>query len=90
MLHPLAPALLQADFDPAQIGAALGGCFGLGVASLLVIVIFLFPIFCFWKICSKAGYPGALSLIQLIPGIGMIILLCILAFGNWPNQRING
>jgi hypothetical protein len=61
------------------------------VASLLFLLIgILFPIFCFWRICSKAGYHGALSLIQLVPAIGMIILLIILAFGNWPINKNNG
>jgi hypothetical protein len=25
-----------------------------------------------------------MSLLILVPGIGAIILMCILAFGNWP------
>jgi hypothetical protein len=40
----------------------------------------------FWKICSKAGFPGALSLLMLIP-IGNIILLFYLAFAEWPALR---
>lgn len=52
----------------------------------LIIPVFIFIVFLFWRICEKAGHSGALSLITLIPGIGMLILLCILAFGTWPNQ----
>ena len=29
----------------------------------------------------------ALALLCLVPGVGMIIVLCILAFGTWPNER---
>ncbi|MBO0792036.1 MAG: hypothetical protein J2P36_13965 [Ktedonobacteraceae bacterium] len=53
-------------------------CFG--------IAVFAFFVFLFWRICEKAGYSGALSLIALIPGIGILILLCILAFSQWPSQ----
>jgi hypothetical protein len=58
--------------------ALLPMCFGL--------FVFIFFIFLFWRICEKAGYSGAMSLLALIPGVGIIILLCILAFSQWPNQ----
>jgi|HubBroStandDraft_3_1064219.scaffolds.fasta_scaffold525309_2 hypothetical protein len=37
----------------------------------------------FWKICSKAGYPGALGLLILIP-LANLIMLLVLAFAEWP------
>ena len=49
----------------------------------------IFPIFCFWRIFAKAGFNGAMALLCLIPGIGMIIVLCILAFGTWPAGQRN-
>jgi hypothetical protein len=48
-----------------------------------------FVIFCYWRIFTKAGMNGALSLIMLIPGIGGIIMLCILAFGDWKVVPIS-
>ncbi len=65
----------------------------LGVFSLIILAIGLasvvFSIIIFWKIFSKAGYSGALSLLMLIP-IANLVMLCILAFGEWPiYQELN-
>ena len=37
----------------------------------------------FWKICTKAGFPGPLSLLMLVP-IANIILPFYIAFAEWP------
>jgi hypothetical protein len=37
-----------------------------------------------WRICNRAGYSGAMSLLHLIPGVGTLIVFAILAFGTWP------
>jgi hypothetical protein len=52
-----------------------------------VVCITAFFLFCLWRIFSKAGYSGAMALLALIPGLGPLICLCILAFGNWPALR---
>jgi energy-converting hydrogenase Eha subunit B len=74
--------------------AALGCFFWLAIAAISLAVA-AFVIFCWWRICAKAGYGGAMSLLVLLPGVGMIILLCILAFGRWPihscgNRQMGG
>lgn len=48
--------------------------------GIVVIAIYLVPL---WKICTKAGLAGPLSLIALIPGIGTLIVLYIVAFSKW-------
>jgi len=40
----------------------------------------------YWKICTKAGFPGPLSLLMLVP-IANIILLFYIAFAEWPALR---
>ena len=40
----------------------------------------------FWKICAKAGFQGALSLLMLVP-IANIILPFYLAFAEWPALK---
>lgn len=40
----------------------------------------------FWKICTKAGFPGALALLMLVP-LGTIILPFYIAFADWPALR---
>ena len=67
----------------------LGWAIGLGSAVLLVIAIVhlllsLLLIIPSWRIFSRAGYSGALSLFHLVPVIGSFIVMAILAFGDWP------
>lgn len=40
----------------------------------------------FWRICSKAGYPGWLSLLIVIPLVNLLFLY-FLAFSAWPSHR---
>ena len=56
-------------------------CF-LGVmAAVLALVITIW-----WRIFDKTGYGGAMSLLMLLPIINLIMLL-VLAFGEWPIQQ---
>ena len=55
----------------------------LGVIMYLVIMV-LVLIIPTWRICNRAGYSGAISLLHLIPGVGTLIVFAILAFGTWP------
>lgn len=52
-------------------------------ALILLLVVMLVP---FWRITSKAGFPGALSVLLLVP-IANIIYVYYLAFAEWPNLR---
>ncbi len=49
----------------------------------------ILPVIAFWKICSKAGFPGALGFLMIIP-IANIILPFYLAFTEWPALRGDG
>ena len=39
-----------------------------------------------WKIFKKAGYPGALGLLMLVP-LANILMFAILAFSEWPIHK---
>ncbi len=52
---------------------------------LIVAALGLFFVWPCWRITAKAGLPGALSLIVLLPG-GFLILLFVWAFKDWPGQ----
>ena len=70
--------------DPQQQQQFAGVMAGfMGVFLIVGLVVAAFFIFLLWRIFTKAGLSGALSLIALFPGIGPIIVLCILAFGEW-------
>lgn len=84
MLTSFCPALLQ-SFDP---NAAAGlGCAMIAFIMIFGLAVLAFFIWCWWRIFTKAGYNGALALLNLIPGIGPIIAICILAFGEWPINK---
>jgi len=71
----------QQQQQAQQIAGAVAGM--MGVFFLIWLVIMAFIVFCFWRIFTKAGMAGALSLILIIPGIGPLIVVCLLAFGDW-------
>ena len=56
------------------------------VSAIFGLLVLVFFIIISWRIFSKAGYSGALSLLLFIP-IANIIVLCVLAFGNWPIYK---
>jgi uncharacterized RDD family membrane protein YckC len=65
----------------------------LGVAAfiiafvmLMLVAVAVLTVIPFWKICTKAGFPGALSLLMLVP-LGNLILPFYLAFAEWPALR---
>lgn len=52
------------------------------VAHLLLALVLIIPT---WRICTRAGFSGALSLFHLVPLIGSFIVMAMLAFSTWPN-----
>ncbi|HEV3494270.1 MAG TPA: hypothetical protein VG224_26945 [Reyranella sp.] len=54
----------------------------LAIAHLLVALVLIIPT---WRICTRAGFSGALSLFHLVPVIGSFIVMAMLAFSDWPN-----
>ena len=62
-----------------------------GMIELLVIagmlpVMILLTVLPFWKICTKAGFPGPLALLMVVP-FANIVLPFYLAFAEWPALR---
>jgi hypothetical protein len=89
MLHPHHATSLLALFQDNdavnQQVKAMSGVFAgmIGFFILFGIAVVAFFIFLFWRIFTKAGMSGALSLLLLLYPIGFIIVVCILAFGEW-------
>jgi hypothetical protein len=54
----------------------------LAITHLLVALVLIIPT---WRICTRAGFSGALSLFHLVPVIGSFIVMAVLAFSDWPN-----
>lgn len=53
---------------------------------IVLCAVIAFMVWLYWRIFTKAGYNGALSLLNLVPGVGQLICLIILAFGRWPIE----
>lgn len=68
------------EFNPEfpAVGVAFFAVFGLFVLAMIALQVWVF-----WRIFSKAGHPGALSLLMLVPlvNVGMLIYLAV---GEWP------
>lgn len=71
------------DHSAATNAAAFGMSFAVFGIFIGLIVIFLLPL---WRIVSKTGLPGALSLLLYIPVINIVMVL-ILAFTKWPIEK---
>jgi len=74
---PLAAAL-------ARDRAAFAGL--MAVWIVIAIAIFIFSIVMYWKIATKAGYNGALSLLLLVPIVNFLMLI-LFAFSEWPVEQ---
>ena len=70
--------------DPIAWLIGLGSLVALGfaVVHVLVALVLIIPT---WRICTRAGFSGALSLFHLVPLIGSFIVMGVLAFSDWPN-----
>jgi hypothetical protein len=64
------------------IGLGTLAIIGLLVFHLLLALLLIIPT---WRICTRAGFSGAVSLFHLVPVIGPLIVMAILAFNTWPN-----
>ena len=83
-IMPLALLLLQND-EPSR-GASAGIAAFFAAYAIFVIIILVLSLIINWVIATKAGYPGAYSLLMLIPVVNLIVLL-LFAFTEWPIQR---
>jgi len=50
----------------------------------ILALIVMFPM---WRIFKRAGFNPALSLLVLVPWVGLLIASAILAFAEWPRLR---
>ncbi len=70
--------------DQNQINQFSGAIAGMmGIIVLFSVACIAFFVFLFWRIFVKAGLSGPLSLLLLVWPVGLIIVLCILAFSDW-------
>jgi hypothetical protein len=61
--------------------------FGNYVFLIFQIVLYAILIVPVWKICGRAGFHPALSLVAIIPVLGLLLVAAILAFSEWPASN---
>ena len=57
-----------------------------GFGSFWMLLISAMVLLPFWRICTKAGYSGWLSLLVLIPVVN-VVFVYFLGFSEWPSLR---
>lgn len=55
-----------------------------GIGGLVVLALIVVPL---WRICARAGFNPAVSLLAIIPVLGFLIVAGILAFAEWPVSQ---
>lgn len=73
---------METTYAPESVFPIVGGCFTLAIYLVIIVV----TVVAFCKICGKAGYHWAMGLLMLVP-IGNLVMILILAFGEWPIER---
>jgi hypothetical protein len=69
--------------DPAASAAAAG----IGVGMILVyLVVLALMCFCYWKVVTKAGYPGYYSLLLFVPCVNLVAFV-FFAIKDWPIEE---
>lgn len=51
------------------------------IFTIIFAILVIVPL---WRICSRAGFNGALSLLAIVPWLGIVIIGAILSFSTWP------
>lgn len=52
----------------------------------LAAVLTLLYVLGWWRILSRAGFPGAMAILMLVPPLA-VALWAFLAFAPWPSRR---
>jgi hypothetical protein len=77
--------------DVASNAAAAGILSGIILTAIIVsIALAVFFVWLFWRIFSRTGMNGALGLLCLVPYVGWLICLLVLAFSRWPIEDALG
>lgn len=53
---------------------------------LWMLVVAIVAVIPFWRICQRAGYPGWMGILILIPVVNLLFLY-FLAFADWPAEK---
>ncbi len=85
-MHSLALFLQPNTLDPTMVTGVIAAYLAIfAVFYIIGVTLIIIPT---WLICKKAGFSPWLSLLCLLPSVGMLIALYVLALAEWPSQRV--
>jgi len=73
--------LLQNQPDPEMVRHIV--MIMLAIIPIIILVAIAIVMVPFWFILKKAGFSPWLALVCLIPSLGVLVLLYVLAFSEW-------
>jgi hypothetical protein len=79
-MHSVA-LLLQSPFDPEMVKHI--AAIVLTIIPIIMLVVIAIVMVPFWFILKKAGFSPWISLVCILPSLGSLILLYVLAFAEW-------
>jgi uncharacterized membrane protein YhaH (DUF805 family) len=74
---------------PGSEDFAAATAMGIGMfvfMGFMILISLALTLIIWWRIFSKAGWSGALSLLMLVPFVNLIMMFYV-AFATWPIQR---
>ena len=84
---PLTVLMFANASDDAQAHALAGAFAAFGLFWIVFcIAVLILSLVINWRIAEKAGFPGAGSLLMLIP-LANLFVVCYFAFSEWPIER---
>jgi len=78
---------IMGDPDIASMALEAVGWLAIVAGAAIFLVVYVIGIIFHWRICSKAGYSGAWSLLMVLPIIGYVFLILFLTFGKWGSAK---
>lgn len=56
-----------------------------GPKAFVLLIVAVLPAWLFWRIAAKAGYPGILGALMILPFLN-ILLIILAVFLEWPVE----
>lgn len=77
----------HSQLTPDQFNSMMAFAVSVWIFILVVaLATRLLAIWFFWRIFVRAGFTGAIALINIVP-LGSLICVLILAFAEWPRRE---
>jgi len=77
---------MDSDKNLESLRAILAWFSGTNTGRACALALVLFYVLVWWRILSRAGFPGPLALLMLVPPLALLVSVFV-AFAPWPARR---